>query len=96
MGNDSDFGIGPFLPINERDEEILRQARLAEIQLSPENHEFILSLVDAAAATAPATAEEYENTVLATLAINYNLDTAEWRLPVLLVMAKWRSEQATY
>lgn len=96
MGNDSDFGIGPFTPISERDEEIRRQALLAQIWISAENHGFLLGIVNAVAETAPVTDEDHENAVLATLAINYNLNAAQWRLPVLLVMAKWRSEQAIY
>jgi hypothetical protein len=96
MGNDSDFGIGPFVPISERDEEIRRQALLAQIWIPPQHRAFILSVVEAVAATAPETDEDHENDVLATLAINYNLNAAEWRLPVLLVMAKWRYEQAVY
>ncbi|WP_432973475.1 hypothetical protein [Dactylosporangium sp. CA-233914] len=96
MGNDSDFGIGPFVPISERDEQIRREALLAQIWISPENLAFILSVVQAAAATAPDTDEDHENDVLATLAIKHKLNAAEWRLPVLLVMASWRYKQAVH
>jgi len=93
MGNDSDFGIGPFVPISDRDEEIRRQALLAQIWIEPAAHDFILSVVEAVAETAPETDEDHEDDVLATLTIRYNLNEAEWRLPVLLLMAKWRAEQ---
>jgi hypothetical protein len=53
-------------------------------------------LVEDVAANVPETDEDHEDDVLAILAINYNLDASEWRLPVLLVMASWRAEQAVY
>jgi hypothetical protein len=92
VGNDSDFGIGPIAAISDRDEQILTQARLAQITIHPDAHALILAVANETAAGQ--SNEDHEDRVLEILNIRHGLHEAEWRLPVLTVMVQWRYHEA--
>jgi hypothetical protein len=91
MGDDNDSEIPNFVPIDERDQEILRQALLRGVRLNDAHRRMIQEIIAENGGRRFASTADFDAFVLRALRYRHNIDESEWELIVLTAMAERRS-----